>query len=60
MAKGEFVKGKAMNHFVEIRSYNLKLGIREKFHRLVIEHSMPILKRWTVDVLTYSPSLYDD
>ena len=44
---------------VEIRSYNLKPGTRDKFHRLVLEKSMPMLKRWKVDVVDFGPSLHD-
>ena len=48
-----------MNHFVEIRSYNLKPGIRGEFHRLFLEEAFPILQRWNVDVVAYGPSLHD-
>ena len=40
-----------MTHFVEIRSYNLKPGIREEFQRLYTEQSLPLLKRWNFDVI---------
>ena len=49
-----------MNHFIEIRSYTLKPGTREEFHRLVVEQSMPMLKRWNMDVVAYGPSLHDE
>ncbi len=49
-----------MNHFVEIRSYNLKPGTRDEFHRLFIEEAFPMLKRWNVDVVAYGPSLHDE
>lgn len=48
-----------MNHFVEIRSYNLKPGTRDEFHRLFLERAFPMLKRWNVDVVAYGPSLHD-
>ena len=48
-----------MNHFLEIRSYNLKPGTREEFHRLFLEESFPMLQRWNVDVVAYGPSLHD-
>jgi hypothetical protein len=48
-----------MSRFVEIRSYNLKPGSRDEFHRLVTEQSMPMLERWQVDVVDYGPSLHD-
>jgi hypothetical protein len=48
-----------MNHFVEIRSYNLKPGTRDEFHRLFLEEAFPMLQRWEVDVVAYGPSLHD-
>ncbi|HLO29110.1 MAG TPA: NIPSNAP family protein [Anaerolineales bacterium] len=47
-----------MNHFIEIRSYNLKPGTRTEFHRLFLEEAMPLLERWKVDVVAYGPSLH--
>jgi len=49
-----------MNHFVEIRSYNLKPSAREEFHRLFLEEAYPMLKRWNIDVVAYGPSLHDE
>lgn len=49
-----------MNRLVEIRSYNLKPGTRPEFHRLMSEHSLPMLQRWNVDVVAYGPSLHDE
>ncbi len=49
-----------MKKLVEIRSYNLKPSTREEFHRLVLEKSMPMLKRWKVDVVTFGPSPHDE
>ncbi len=46
-----------MSGIVEIRSYNLVPGSREHFHRLVIEQSLPMLKRWNVDVVAFGPRL---
>jgi hypothetical protein len=48
-----------MNHFIEIRSYNLKPGTRDEFQRLFLEEALPLLKRWNVDVVAYGPSLHD-
>jgi hypothetical protein len=45
--------------FLEIRSYNLKPGSREEFHRLFLEEARPLLKRWNIDVVAYGPSLHD-
>ena len=49
-----------MNHFVEIRSLNIKAGIREEFHRLYTEKALPLLQRWNFDVVAYGPSLHDE
>ncbi len=49
-----------MPKLIEIRSYNLKPGTRTEFHRLVLEESLPMLKRWGVDVVAFGPSLHDD
>ncbi len=40
-----------MNHFVEIRSLNLKPGTRDEFYQLYIEEALPLLKRWGFDVV---------
>jgi len=45
--------------FVEIRSYNLKPGTRDRFHRRFVEEALPMLKRWKVDVVAYGPSAHD-
>jgi len=49
-----------MNHFVEIRSYNLKPGTRAEYHRLFIEDASPLLKSRDVDVVAYGPSVRDE
>ena len=49
-----------MNHFVEVRSYNLKPGARDEFHRLFLEEAFPMLQCWNVDVVAYGPSLHDE
>jgi len=49
-----------MNHFVEFRSYNLKLGTRAEFHRLFLEEAYPLLQRFHMDVVAYGPSLHDE
>ena len=48
-----------MGHFIEIRSYNLKPGTRQEFHRLFLEEAFPMLQRWKVDVVAYGPSLHE-
>ncbi len=49
-----------MSRFVEVRSYNLRRGSRPSFHALVIERSLPLLRKWNVDVIAAGPSLHDD
>ena len=49
-----------MQHFVEIRSYTLKPGMRAEFQRLFIEEAYPLLQRFHVDVVAYGPSLHDE
>ena len=48
-----------MTQCVEFRSYNLKPGTRERFHRLVVAEAGPMLQRWKVDVVAYGPSPHD-
>jgi len=49
-----------MKRFVEVRSYNLKRGHRDEFHRLVVEKSLPLLRKWAVDVVDFGPSPHDE
>jgi hypothetical protein len=49
------------NEIIEIRSYNLKPGTRNEFQKLFVEQSLPLLKKWKVEVVAYGPSgLGDD
>ncbi len=49
-----------MNHFIEIRSLNLKPGKREEFQHLYIAEALPLLERWNFDVVAHGPSLHDE
>jgi len=49
-----------MSHFVEFRSLSLRPKARERFHHLFAEQSLPLLKRWNIDVVAYGPSLHDE
>ena len=49
-----------MSRIIEIRSYKLKPGTRDEFHRLVIQITLPMLERWKLDVVRCGPSLHDD
>ena len=46
-------------HVVEIRSYNLKPGTRDRFQQTFVKEALPVLKRWKVDVVSYGPSQHD-
>jgi ketosteroid isomerase-like protein len=52
-------QGKPAPRTVEIRSYNLKPGTRDRFHQLFLKEALPMLMRWKVDVVAYGPSLHD-
>ena len=49
----------SMNRVLEIRSYNLKPGTRERFHQRFIQESLPLLRQFKIDVVAYGPSLHD-
>jgi len=53
-------RGAAAERIVEMRSYNLKAGTRDRFHQLFLREALPMLRRWKVDVVAYGPSLHDD
>jgi NIPSNAP len=46
-----------VRHVLEIRSYNLKAGTFERFHRRFVEESLPLLLRHGIDVVAYGVSL---
>ena len=49
-----------MNYVVEIRTLTLKPGTRDEFHRLYIEKALPLLQRWSFNVVTHGLSLHDN
>lgn len=49
-----------MNQTVEIRTYNLKPGSRERFARIAGEQVMPMLARWGTDVVRHGASAHDE
>jgi hypothetical protein len=48
-----------MSRFVEFRAYNLRRGSGPAFHALVSQKSLPLLRKWNIDVLAAGPSLHD-
>jgi len=49
-----------MNHFIEIRTLNLKPNSRDEFHCLYIEEALPRLQRWNFDMVAQDPSQHDE
>lgn len=45
---------------VEIKSYRLTPGSRERFHQLLCQQSLPLMQAWGIDVLAFGPSLHDE
>ena len=45
---------------IEILTLNLKPGTRDKFHQLYITESLPIQKKWNIEVVAHGPSLHDE
>ena len=48
-----------MNRLVEVRTYRLKPGGGARFHALVEEQSLPLVREFGMDVLAYGPSQHD-
>jgi hypothetical protein len=44
----------------EIRTYKLKKGSSENFQKIFKDESLPMLKRWKVNVVDFGLSLVDD
>lgn len=58
MGSGSPAEEPAATRVLEIRSYNLKPGTRDRFHALV-EQTLPLLRRAKIDVVAYGPSRQD-
>ncbi len=52
--------GKSTGPVIEIRSYTLKPGTRERFDALMVGQALPLLKRWNIAVVTVGPSLHHE
>ena len=48
-----------VSRIVEIRSYNLKPGTRDRFQHVFVTDVLPLLARWKVDVVAFGPSPAD-
>jgi hypothetical protein len=45
---------------LDIRTYKLRRGRRERFDRILREEALPLLKGVGIDVVCFGPSLVDD
>lgn len=45
---------------LEVRLFTVTPGGREEFDRISREHTVPMMRRWGIDVLAHGPSLNDD
>lgn len=45
---------------IEILILNLKPGTREDFHQLFLESSLPLQKKWKLEVVAHGPSFHDE
>ena len=45
---------------IEILILNLRPGTRDEFHRLYVKESLPLQKKWNINVVANGPSLHDD
>ena len=56
---GALTQSATHHEVIEIRSYNLKPGTRDRFHQTFLKEALPMLKRWKVDIVSYGPSQHD-
>jgi hypothetical protein len=52
--------GKSVGPVVEVRSYTLTPGTRERFHALMVGQGLRLLQRWNIEVVAVGPSLHDE
>ena len=45
---------------IEIQTLNLRPGTREKFRQLYLAESLPLQRKWNIDVIAHGPSLLDE
>ncbi|HUZ58614.1 MAG TPA: hypothetical protein VMU83_07520 [Hanamia sp.] len=49
-----------MDATIEILILNLKPGIRDKFHQVYVAQSLPLLRKWEINVIAHGPSTHDE
>ncbi len=45
---------------IEILTLSLKPGTRDQFHQLYVTESLPLLKKWKIQVVAHGPSQHDE
>ena len=45
---------------LELRTYRLKPGVRDAFHRLLVDETLPLVRASGIKVVRSEPSLHDD
>jgi len=53
-------KTKLAGGVIEILTLSLKPNTRDKFHQLYITESLPLLKKWKIEVVAHGPSRHDE
>jgi len=49
-----------MDTTIEILILNLKSGTRDKFHQVYVAQSLPLLRKWKINVIAHGPSTHDE
>jgi hypothetical protein len=49
----------AFHKVIEILTLDVKPGRREEFDKLYESQSLPLLRKWKIDVIAHGPSLHD-
>jgi hypothetical protein len=58
MTEDETVKSSGT--VIEILTLSLKPNSRDKFHQLYVTESLPLLKKWKIEVVAHGPSQHDE
>ena len=45
---------------IEILILNLKEGAREEFHKVYVTQSLPLLRKWKINVIAHGKSLHNE
>ena len=59
LASAMHVNSYSSAHILEVRTYNLKPGTRDTFHKIFEEESIPLLKEYEIEVVAYGTSPQD-